>query len=78
MNSTEFYAEFAKIVNEAGRVFDGTERLEDILAWDSVAVMEFIAFCDERFGRTLKGKRITACQVTGELWELATGAAVGD
>jgi len=47
--------------------------LSDI-AWDSLAVVSFIAAADERFGRTIAPKKLASCQSIGDVAALIEGA----
>jgi acyl carrier protein len=41
--------------------------LKDIGEWDSLAVIAFIAFCDERFSIQVNGENIQQCKTVSDL-----------
>lgn len=45
--------------------------LKDIGEWDSLAVMTFIAFCDEHFSIQINGENIQQCKTVSDLIDLA-------
>jgi len=45
--------------------------LKDIGEWDSLAVMSFIAFCDEHFSTQINGENIQQCKTVSDLIDLA-------
>lgn len=48
----------------------GSERLSDFAAWDSMAVLGFVARTDESYGVTLVPNDIRLCKTTGDLANL--------
>jgi acyl carrier protein len=67
-------AEFLKHVVE---MFDmpegaltGQEKLADLDGWTSVAMMSFIAFGDEHFGKNLSPRQFAACETVADLGRL--------
>ena len=45
--------------------------LKDIEEWDSLAVIAFIAFCDELFSIQIDGENIQQCKTVSDLIDLA-------
>jgi acyl carrier protein len=45
----------------------GDERLADLEAWDSLKVMEFLAFADGEFSMAVPPKAVGACKTVGDL-----------
>jgi acyl carrier protein len=48
----------------------GDETLADLDGWDSMAVMSFIAFGDEYFGKILSPRQFAGCETVGDLGAL--------
>ena len=48
----------------------GTERLEDIPEWDSLAVISFIALVDEKLGLAVDGEALANAVTVGDLLAL--------
>ena len=67
MKKDQFLKEFAIIVAEGDNPLTGAENLSDILGWDSVAILEFMAFADEKFGLSISGKELAACRSVNDL-----------
>jgi acyl carrier protein len=61
----------------APHTLTGAERLRDLMGWDSLSTMAFIAMVDREFGRPLPGGRVAGCQTVDELIGLL-GFAVTD
>ena len=70
MNKTEFIDLFKRLTEEEDENFSGEEQLSDIAAWDSVAVVAFIAAVDEQFDMTLSPKAIVECTKINDLMGL--------
>jgi acyl carrier protein len=45
----------------------GTENLKDVEAWDSLAVVGFIAIVDQNFGVTLAANSLKNCRTVADL-----------
>lgn len=45
----------------------GAEALQGLEAWNSLAVISFIAMVDEEFGVTLSAEKLRACQTVDDL-----------
>ena len=74
MTKKEFLALFAEIVEEDPDSLHGSEKLrEQILGWNSLAVVSIIVMVDERFGLTLAPKEIAACKTVNDLIQLLEG-----
>jgi acyl carrier protein len=48
----------------------GSERLEDIPEWDSLAVISFIALVDEKLGLAVDGEKLAESRTVGDLLAL--------
>lgn len=49
----------------------GSEQLEDLKQWDSLAVVSFMALADEHYGVTVRPQQILACKSVADLLNLA-------
>ena len=49
----------------------GSDRLDELEAWDSLAVMGFIALADEELGAAISPARLARCQTVDDLVALA-------
>jgi acyl carrier protein len=75
MTREEFIAAFNELLELPPGTLLGGEALKDLEAWDSLAVLSFIAMVDERCGVTVAPKQILTCTTVNDLHGL-TGAAV--
>ena len=73
MNRNEFYAEIETIVDRDSGSIKGPERLADLEAWDSLAVLSFIALADAKFGASLTAESLISCQTVDDLAGLFPG-----
>ncbi len=58
------------IIEEERGTVTPDSALVDLLGWDSLAVLSFIAAADERMGKTLSGKEVEECETVGDLLKL--------
>lgn len=70
MNKSDFIDLFKTLTEEEDEHFSGEEELREIAAWDSMAVVAFIAAVDEQFGMTLSPKAIIDCSSINDLMGL--------
>ncbi len=73
MTPVEFYGLLDEMLELDPGTLDGSERLEDLENWDSLAVISFIALADEHFGVLIEGARLLSAERTADLYGLATG-----
>jgi acyl carrier protein len=67
MNENEFYGYLEELLEvPAGSIAGGTA-LKDLEAWDSLAVISFIAMVASNYGLTLPAKRIAAAITVNDL-----------
>lgn len=67
MTKDEFYRHLEQSVDApAGTLTDGLP-LKEFPGWDSMAVVEFIAFVDEQFSLPLEYEAIVAAKTGGDL-----------
>ncbi len=71
MTPTEFYAALDEMLELDPGTITGNERLEDIEAWDSLAVISFIALVDEKFDILVETEKLAAAESIADLYALA-------
>jgi acyl carrier protein len=57
----------SEILEVPSESLTGNERLEDLHEWNSIAMMSFIAFGDEHFGKTLSPRQFASCETVNDL-----------
>lgn len=67
MNKAEFLLQLDNIIEARPGTLKGDDKLADISAWDSLAVLGFIAMVDDKFKMQLSGKAIGACESVSDL-----------
>jgi acyl carrier protein len=67
MKKEEFLAKLDELLELPDATLKGTEALKDLEAWDSLAVLSFIALVDEHCGITVAPKDIAACKTVNDL-----------
>ncbi|HWB07047.1 MAG TPA: phosphopantetheine-binding protein [Verrucomicrobiales bacterium] len=67
MKKSDFLLQLDNIIEAPPGSLKGTEKLTDISAWDSLAVLGFIAMVDEKFKVQLAGKDIAACETVADI-----------
>ena len=50
--------------------FDRDTILEGVETWDSVAVLSFIAFMNEKFDKIFHASELTLCKTVGDLMDM--------
>lgn len=70
MTRKEFYETIDEILEEPAGTIQGEERLKDIAAWDSLAVVSFIAMMHAALGYTVPAAKVKACKSMPELLAL--------
>ena len=50
--------------------FDRDTVLEEVETWDSVAVLSFIAFMNEKFDKIFHASEIAVCKTEGDLMDM--------
>ncbi len=74
MNPTEFYALLDEMLELDPGTITGSERLEDLEGWDSLAVISFIALVDEKFDHLVETEKLAAAESVADLYALAAPA----
>ncbi len=71
MSRGEFLSHMHEILDVEPGILSGTEKLEDLEEWNSMAMVSFIAFVDEHFGKTLSPRLFSTCVTVNDLGNLA-------
>jgi len=64
----KFLRGLEELLHEPANSFQGAEVLRELSCWDSLAIVEFMAFADERYSLTLAPKQITSCATIHDLF----------
>lgn len=75
MNTTDFLLALDEMLELDPGTLAGTEALEDLENWDSLAVISFIALVDEKLGLVVEGEKLVKAKTVADLLTLA-GVAV--
>ena len=75
MDRKEFLLALDKMLELDDGTLTGAEELESIDAWDSLAVISFIALVDEKLGHVVEGEKLVKAKTVQDLLGLA-GIAV--
>ena len=67
MKKAAFLNQLDDLLEAKPGTIQGTEELKDIEAWDSLAVVGFIAIVDQNFGVTLSADRLKNCKTVPDL-----------
>lgn len=67
MTPEEFHLELDSILELPPGTIQGHETLESLSAWDSLAVLSFIAMADEKLKTQVSGKDIASCITVKDL-----------
>lgn len=70
MTKDEFYRHLEQSVDAPPGTLRDDLTLKEFPGWDSMAVVEFIAFVDEQFSMPLEYEAIMASKTAGELAKL--------
>lgn len=75
MDHKEFLLALDEMLELDAGTLTGAEELESIDAWDSLAVISFIALVDEKLGHVVEGEKLVKAKTVDDLLGLA-GIAV--
>ncbi|MBK3773078.1 acyl carrier protein [Azospirillum sp. YIM DDC1] len=75
MDRKEFLLALDEMLELDAGTLTGTEELDSIDSWDSLAVISFIALVDERLGHVVEGEKLVKAKTVDDLLGLA-GIAV--
>jgi len=67
MDKNTFYLRIDELLEAAPGTVTGATELASLEAWDSLALMGFIALVDSHYKVNLPAKEITACQTVDDL-----------
>jgi acyl carrier protein len=70
MEKKDFLKEIEEIIEADEITLDGSEVLEGLDGWDSLAVMGFIAMVDDNFQITIEVDKIAECETVNDLVDL--------
>ena len=70
MKKKDFLKEIEEIIEADENTLDGSEVLEGLDGWDSLAVMGFIAMVDDNFQITIEVDKIAECETVNDLVDL--------
>lgn len=62
-----FLRKLEEIMEVEPGTLKGGEHLQDLEDWDSLKVIEFLAYADEEFSLTISPKAIAECKTVGDL-----------
>ncbi len=71
MNRQIFLNRLGELMSLPAGTLQGTEQLETLKNWDSVALMSFIAFLDEELELRVTGRQVIQCRSVADLVALA-------
>ena len=67
MDRSAFLIELDEILDLEEGTLQGTEILEEIEEWDSLAVISFIALADDKFDIVIEGETLLKAQTVNDL-----------
>jgi acyl carrier protein len=67
MEKKDILKEIEEIIEADENTLDGSEVLEELDGWDSLAVMGFIAMMDDNFQITIEIEKIVECKTVNDL-----------
>ncbi len=70
MTRAAFLRKLEEIMEAEPGALEGNEQLSSLEAWDSMKVVEFLAFADESFSLTVEAAAIGACRTVEDLARL--------
>jgi acyl carrier protein len=70
MTKSEFYRGLEEIVEVDEGTITGSETLDALGGWDSLAVVSFIAFADESLNAPISGSQLRECKTVQDLLSL--------
>jgi acyl carrier protein len=67
LQKTEFLLSLDELLELEPGTVKGSETLESLEGWNSLAIISLMALMDERFDVTLQPRRIAACTTVADL-----------
>lgn len=77
MNEETFLNAFAEILEIAPEAINMDTELAALDAWDSVNILTYIAFVDEKYSREIVPDQIEQAKTVADLYRIANGEALG-
>jgi acyl carrier protein len=74
MTKSEFYKSLEEIIEAEPGTIKGDELLENLVGWDSMAVISFMAMADDRLGAMVSADRLQKCASVEDLVRLMDNA----
>jgi acyl carrier protein len=75
MNHSDFLRDLEEVLHLASNSLNGGEVLRELPAWDSLAIVEFMAFADQRYSIAMDPKQITSCSTVDDLFSAVRATA---
>ena len=75
MNYNDFVRDLEEVLHMASNSLNGGEVLRELPGWDSLAIVEFMAFADQRYSITMAPKQITSCSTVHDLFSAVRATA---
>lgn len=75
MTRQEFLLALDESLELAPGTLTGSEKLDDLEQWDSVAMLNYIALADSNLGVSISPRDILSCATVGDLLTLAKAGA---
>ncbi len=73
MSREEFWAELEEILELEPGTLTGSESLNDLAGWDSMALLGVIALADQKLGTVLSAATLMECTTLQELTDAVLG-----
>jgi len=67
----EFLSQLGDLMEMPTGSLRAEDKLSDLEGWNSMAMVGFIAFADDQFGKTLSPRLFATCSTVGDLARLA-------
>lgn len=77
MTKAEFLGHLDEIMEQEPGTLKEGEALKDVPKWDSMTVVQFIAFADEQFNLAIPGTKLLACATVDDLAALLSPHVTG-
>jgi acyl carrier protein len=75
INYNGFLRGLEELLHMGSNSLNGGEVLRELPDWDSLAIVEFMAFADQRYSITMAPKQITSCSTVHDLFSAVTATA---
>jgi acyl carrier protein len=72
VDTKQFLSELSSVINEDGRLLERTELLADLKGWDSLTLLNVIAFFDAFANVEVTAEEIGNCVSVDDLLQLVT------